>query len=341
MTWDHPIPVTIITGFLGAGKTTLLNFILQAHKVERTAVLLNDFGSINIDAELVGQVEGGIFSLANGCICCSIRRDLRASILELANVAEPPKHILIETSGVANPVAVVHALDIPELQGKVRIDSIITVVDAEQIQHLTGEIAQLSKAQILSANTLLLNKVDLVTDGQLSAVHDWLVALNPGASVFNATSGRAPIEALLPTRAQVRQQESPSLKIAVETQICKESTKADQEVPPNHELLFDVWTYTSKIPLRVTAFQAFINQLPDEVYRVKGYLHLAERPKTRTILQKVANHISLSGGKAWSGTPQSWLVFIASKGSLDEAALQAKMDACQVPWWSRWIRNKR
>lgn len=340
MTLDHPIPVTIITGFLGAGKTTLLNYILQTQTVDRLAVLLNDFGLVHIDAELVGHVEGGIVSLANGCICCSIRRDLRAAIFELASLAEKPDRILIETSGVANPVAVVHALDKSDLHGKTRIDSIITVVDAEQIRCLTGEIAKLAKTQVLAANTILLNKVDVVNKEQLSAVHDWLIELNPDAAVLDVTFGRAPIDKLLPAKVQAGQQESLPLEIAVEAQICEESAEADQEVLQNHEFVFDVWTYISKVPIRVTAFQAFLNQLPEEIYRVKGFLHLAERPKTKTILQKVGHRITMSGGDAWNGTPQTWLVFIGTKGLLDEAALEAEMDACQVPWWSRLIPKK-
>ena len=340
MTLNQPIPVTIITGFLGAGKTTLLNRILHAQKAGRFAVLLNDFGSVNIDVELVENVADKIVNLANGCICCSIRKELRDAMTGMVNRSNPPEHILIETSGVANPLAVVHALDKPDLHGKIHLDSIITVVDAEQVRSLTGEIAQLAKVQILAANTLLLNKADLVTKEQLSAVHDWLLAMNPGAPVFAVTCGRAPLDVLLPTKAPAEQEESLPTEMDIEPQSCEAASECDQEVRQNHEPVFDVWTYTSTVPIRVASIQALIDRLPEDIYRVKGFLHLAERPKTRTILQKVGRRTTLSGGEAWSGTPQTWLVFVGTKGSIDEATLDAEMDACQLPWWSRMVKKK-
>ena len=333
MTLNQPIPITIITGFLGTGKTTLLNHILQSQVIERFAVLLNDFGSVNIDAGLIKNVPGRIVSLTNGCVCCSTRKELRTAILGMVNLDEPPEQILIETSGIANPLAVKQALDKPELHGNIRVDSIITVVNAEQVMSLTGEIAQLIKAQILAAEILLLSKTDLIPKNQLAAVHDWMVGLNPSASVLDVIRGCVPLDTLLSIKAQDRQQDAPTVELVSSPQMYEVGVNADQEeVLEHHELVFDVWTYTSTVPLRVTSIQALMNQLPEDIYRVKGFLHLAERPKIKTVLQKVGHRMTLSGGETWIGPPQTWLVFIGIKGSLNETILKAEMDACQVAW---------
>ena len=127
-----PIPISVVAVSLKKGKTTLLNQILQAEHSRRIAVLVNDFGSISIDAELITEVGDGMVSMANGCICCSIRSDLISAVLKTANLPERPEHILIESSGVADPAGIVGSFLEPEIWDTVQLDGVITVVDAEQ-----------------------------------------------------------------------------------------------------------------------------------------------------------------------------------------------------------------
>ena len=128
-------PITVLTGFLGAGKTTLLNRILNGNHGLRVAVLVNDFGSINIDADLVVGIEnnGDVISLANGCVCCSIRDDLLDAVTQVLARPEQPEYVVLEASGVADPVGIAVTFTDAGLRDRIRLDSITCVVDAEQV----------------------------------------------------------------------------------------------------------------------------------------------------------------------------------------------------------------
>src|ERR1700730_15127817 len=170
------IPLTILTGFLGAGKTTLLNRLLTGNHGLRVGVLVNDFGAINIDAELVVGVDGNMISLANGCVCCQIRDDLIESVAALLARPETIEYILLEASGVADPAGIFMTFNDLALRDRIRLDSVTCVVDAEQgfAQPEYPPPMDLKLRQVGFADMLILNKVKLAGPEQLEKVRAWL-----------------------------------------------------------------------------------------------------------------------------------------------------------------------
>src|SRR4029079_11297247 len=179
----------------GAGKTTTLNHLLHSDHGLKIAVLVNDFGAINIDSQLITAVDAGTVSLSNGCICCTIRGDLLKATTDLLNRAEAPEYMLVETSGVSDPLEGALTFNVPQLANRVRVDSIITVVDAENARNLQQrEYEILSFAQIGVADIVVINKVDLVTAEEKSRLQDWIRDITPSARILESVQGIVPPE---------------------------------------------------------------------------------------------------------------------------------------------------
>jgi G3E family GTPase len=189
-------PVTILTGFLGAGKTTLLNRILNGEHGLRVAVLVNDFGSINVDADLVVGVEDDVMSLANGCVCCSIRDDLIETIDAVLARPEAPEYILLEASGVADPSGIAMTLTDMKFRDRIRLDSIMCLVDAEQI-FAAPEQMELKLRQMAFSDMIILNKVDLVSEHQVQEVRAWLTSRFRRYRLVQSVKANVPLEILL------------------------------------------------------------------------------------------------------------------------------------------------
>ena len=194
-------PVTVLTGYLGAGKTTLLNRILTEPHGRKFAVIVNEFGEVGIDNDLIVDTDEEVFEMNNGCICCTVRGDLIRIIETLMRRRDRFDGILIETTGLADPAPVAQTFFVDEdVRARTRLDSIITVVDAK---HLLGEIdhAHEAQEQLAFADTIILNKVDLVREEDIAAVEERIRRLNPTASIIRSQRCDVDIAALLDRRA--------------------------------------------------------------------------------------------------------------------------------------------
>ncbi|MDK1376465.1 MULTISPECIES: GTP-binding protein [unclassified Sinorhizobium] len=196
-----PTPVTVLTGYLGAGKTTLLNRILSEPHGKKYAVIVNEFGEVGIDNDLIVDADEEVFEMNNGCICCTVRGDLIRIIEALMRRRDRFDGILIETTGLADPAPVAQTFFVDEdVRSKTRLDSIVTVVDAK---HLLGEIdrAHEAKEQLAFADTVILNKTDLVSEEGLKAVEDRIRRINPTASILRTQRCELDVASLLDRRA--------------------------------------------------------------------------------------------------------------------------------------------
>lgn len=245
-----PVPVTVVSGFLGSGKTTLINHILtHAHSLS-IAVIVNDIGAVDVDAKLLADSSDSIVSLKNGCICCAMRPDLVQHVSELVD-QQAPDHIIIEASGVSEPGKIMRTLRYPELNKKVYVATVVTIVDAEQFPGLQGNSRYLANEQIAAADLVLLNKSDLIAANDLKSLSER--CRYPGSIVLQCRYANVPMEALF---FDYR------FNHLTDGQASKRETSTFFEAK--------VWEPTCAVDM--SSLQCALRELPVEIYRVKGFI---------------------------------------------------------------------
>ncbi len=340
------LPVTIITGFLGSGKTTLLNHILSNQQGLKTAVLVNEFGEIGIDNELIIATEdndNNMVELSNGCICCTINNDLVDAVYKVLERQEKIDYLVVETTGLADPLPVAMTFLSPELRDLTRLDSIITVVDAANYS-LDLFNSQAAYSQIFYGDVIVLNKTDLVSEEDLSTLETKIQQVKEGARILRTTRSQVPLPLIL----SVGLFESDKyFDAAAEHSHDHDHHDHDHEHHHDHDhhdhdhdhhdhdhhhhshhLENDGFTsisFQSDKPFSIRKFQYFLdNQLPQSVFRAKGIMWFDESPN-RHIFHLCGKRFSLDDDE-WKGQKKNQVVLIGQ--NLDREQLLQQLENC-------------
>ena len=341
------LPVTIITGFLGSGKTTLLNHILTNQQGLKTAVLVNEFGEVGIDNELIISTGDDMVELSNGCICCTINNDLVNAVYKVLERGDKVDYLVVETTGLADPLPVALTFLGTELRDFTRLDSIITVVDAANYS-LDLFNSQAAYNQIAYGDVILLNKADLVDEADLDLLEVKIRDIKQGARILRTTNSQVPLALIL----SVGLFESDKYFETEESKHnhehhhdhdhshcdhdhghCTHDHDHDHHHHEHHHhhsdhLENDGFTsisFASDRPLAIKKFQYFLdNQLPDTVFRAKGILWFDESPR-RHIFHLCGKRFTMDD-EDWKGDPKNQLVLIGQ--NLDHETLKAQLEKC-------------
>ena len=294
-----PVPVLLVTGFLGAGKTTVVNRILAQADGRRIAAVVNDFGAIGIDAELIMGASDGVVSLANGCICCTLEGDLLRTLAMLLRREPRPEYIVIETSGIADPADIVRNLMDPVIWQEAPLETVLCVVDA------VGAAIDdaLLRSQVRAADIVALSKTDLA---EADSLREAVSSIKPSAVIVEASA--LPMVLLFPADPD---------RIVPQRELSPRRPVADR---------FETLSWVSEQSVSLSRLQAAIGRLAPKLARAKGIFETVEEPGRPMVFQLAAGRATLApAAPRPPGAARVRLVFIAELGAVSAAEIDAAM----------------